>query len=466
MQTTTLEGLPGGVNLDLDDEFMYHLVEPDSWSAIQAADPDILEDERVREMLTWQREHFDRHGVLASATHFSDEFKVELYEPAIQIDELIDKLSARSLNNQFRTELRSTAEDFKRGEDSRMMIASHLARMQPIQDSLFRHGHHVFTMSEIEDKPQEFLVEPYIPLKTFTLLQGPGGVGKSIFVVWQISQLPEESVLLVGEEDPVGVSRRRLDESGADLDRVHWWNLDESPLTFPSCERKLETQIKTLGISFTVFDTITEFLDPKLKTNEADDVTQVIRSLRRVATRTNSAILGIGHSNRIDSGDSYKRIGGSVAWHNRAKSVLMLGEDPVEDDIIHLFHEKSNFSEKGVPLQFRRVGRGGTVYLEPCGQSDLEFHEVFNAKVHKPTKTEAIEPFFLEWESKLPANLTILREDFRERHPDISDVTFDRGRKTRNWVTYKIDGTHYVGTTASFKGWTPPSSSKPSPRLS
>ena len=457
-----LEVLPGGA-LDLDDEFMYHLVEPESWSAIQAADPDILEDGRVREMLTWQREHFDRHGVLASVTHFSHQFEVDLYEPGIQIDELIDKLSERSVKNQLRTELRSTAENMKTGEDSRVIMATHATRLRAIQDSYLRHdgGQCVFTMAEIKAKPQEFLVEPYIPLKTFTLLQGPGGVGKSVFTIWQISQLSEEHVLLVGEEDPVGVSRRRLQESGADLDRVHWWNLDESPLTFPSCETKLETLIKTRGIKFTIFDTITEFLDPKLKINEADDVTQVVRSLRRVATRTNSAILGIGHTNRIDSDDSYKRIGGSVAWHNRAKSVLMLGEDPVEDDMIHLFHEKSNFSEKGDPLQFRRVGHGGTVYLELCGRSDLEFREVFNAKARKPSKTEMVEPFFLEWERKLPVEIEVLRDDFNERYPDISDRTLDRGRKARNWETQNIGGIRYTGTTASFKNWTPPDASKP-----
>ena len=466
-----------------DEELLNHLAILESWHSIQAANPDIftldvaLTDEsravgydgtrpadlvRVLDVVEYQRDHFNKHGVLASVADLEDHFEIVLYEPEKHIDQLIEELESRYLKNQWKDEVRARAQDLD-DKDIRVIIGQQHRRLGELQESFLRHDGCIFSLEDVDDKPQEFLLYPYLPLGVFTLCQGQGGCGKSVLSIWMMTQV-EGDVLIIGDEDTKERVKRRCIEASIDLSRVHMWDLDRFPLTLPSGERQFEAMIRAHNVKFVVLDTATEILDPKMKGTEADDVLKVITALRRVAVRTSTAILGIGHSNRNDSGDSYKRIGGSIAWFNRSKSAMMLGEDPVEENTVHLYHTKHNYSPEGEPLVFERLAsESDEVYLELVGESELEFHEVFNPKAKKPTKTEMVVEFFDEWANRLPVELDRLRADFNERYAelDISERVLDRGRKTRCWDTKRVGGVSWIGTPASFKDWTPPGESEP-----
>lgn len=82
----------------------------------------------------------------------------------------------------------------------------------------------ILTMSDVAAEEQQFLVQPYIPVGIFTLLQGRGGVGKSLLTSYWIAELSsgripmEGDALLIGDEDAAPITRARLAAMGADLD--------------------------------------------------------------------------------------------------------------------------------------------------------------------------------------------------------------------------------------------------------
>ena len=466
--------------LDLDTEFVYYLGKPSAWQTLKGVDPEVLIADSIEanpdsgelprwsdasswEIFEWQKRHYEQHGVTASAMDLESHFGIRMCEPEIHVDELVDRLQERRARNMFKDLVRTHVHALKTIGDGRILIHNLARDSQAASAQFLRQDGCVFSMEDVEDEPQEFLLDSYLPLGVFTLLQGQGGVGKSILGIWLIQQV-EGNVLIVGDEDTKETVKRRLREAGVNLARIRMWDLERHPLSFPSGEQQFETMIKAHDIRFVILDTATEVLDAKLKGTEADDVLKVIMALRRVAARTSTAILGIGHTNRNESGESYKRIGGSIAWYNRSKSALLLGEDPNEENTVHLFHEKHNYSPEGESLEFARRARDDAdVYLELTGESELEFHEVFNARSKKPTKTEQTAEFFDEWASQLPVKLEVLRADFNERYADfdISERVLDRGRKTRGWDSQQIGATYWVGTPASFRGWTPPGESEP-----
>ena len=463
--------------LDPDQQFVYHLGEPSSWQALKDVDPAVLIAECIpahpnpettqwseassREIFEWQKRHYEQHGVGASAADLESHFGIIMSDPETHPDELVDRLYKRHATNVSRDLIRSIAQESVDAEDNRIILHKLAKESQAASAQFLRQDKCVIRMTDVEDAAQEFLLDPYLPLGVFTLLQGPGGVGKSILGIYLITMV-EGNVLIIGDEDHPKAVKRRLIEAGVDLDRVSMWDLDRHPLSFPSGEAALEERIKADDVSFVILDTVTELLDARLKGSDSDDVISVVMMLRRVAARTNTAILGIGHTNRNTSGDTQQRVGGSIQWYNRSKSALFLGEDPIEDGIVHVFHDKHNYSREGEPLQFERKAREDRdVYLDLVGESELEFAEVFNPREHKATKIERVAAFLAEWEIDCPVDLSVLRDEFGDRYPDISEETLKRGRTAANWDTQRVGATYWGGPAASFRGWTPPDSDEP-----
>jgi hypothetical protein len=95
--------------LDLDEEFMAHLVIPESWFIIQTEDVsyDLIEDEFIRAVYEYQKQHFLEEGKIATASVLADEFEIDLVEPETAINDLIGRLRVRYLKNKGREALKS-----------------------------------------------------------------------------------------------------------------------------------------------------------------------------------------------------------------------------------------------------------------------------------------------------------------------------------------------------------------------
>lgn len=99
--------------LDLDWDFIQHLANPASVEAIrnEGIQPEVLEDELAKSVLTFQIEHIREHGKAASASVIEHEFdQVTISEPQTVIADLLDRVRERYGRNEGRKVLMNLAE--------------------------------------------------------------------------------------------------------------------------------------------------------------------------------------------------------------------------------------------------------------------------------------------------------------------------------------------------------------------
>lgn len=94
--------------LDLDEDLLSHLADPESWLVLQAEglDPQLIEDDFVRDVYDWQLQHQRKHHRPATASVLADTFDLDLVEPLTAAGDLLDRLRERYANNKQRDKLR------------------------------------------------------------------------------------------------------------------------------------------------------------------------------------------------------------------------------------------------------------------------------------------------------------------------------------------------------------------------
>jgi len=122
-------------------------------------------------------------------------------------------------------------------------------------------------ISEIAAEPVQFLSAPYIPLGKIVVLQGDPGLGKTSIALtfaaalttgkplpWDAKPFGVCDVIFQSMEDGYGDTiKPRLEQLGADCDRVHVIREDEYPVTVR--DERLEQAIVKTGAKLLILDT-------------------------------------------------------------------------------------------------------------------------------------------------------------------------------------------------------------------
>jgi hypothetical protein len=90
--------------LDLDDDLLSHLADPESIRVLQAErlNPEVIEDEFVREAYQWTMRHLREHGKPPTASVLAEEFDLDLTDPLTAIGDLLPRLRERYIKNNAR----------------------------------------------------------------------------------------------------------------------------------------------------------------------------------------------------------------------------------------------------------------------------------------------------------------------------------------------------------------------------
>jgi uncharacterized protein YbjQ (UPF0145 family) len=116
--------------LDLDEELLSHLADPESFAALWAEDldPDHIVDDEVRDIYVWQCEHQRKYKKPATAAVLADEFDLELREPETVIGDLIERLTERWLRNNVRGEMEKVSDAYKEDPLKAVEVMSDVSR--------------------------------------------------------------------------------------------------------------------------------------------------------------------------------------------------------------------------------------------------------------------------------------------------------------------------------------------------
>jgi hypothetical protein len=162
-------------------------------------------------------------------------------------------------------------------------------------------------------------------------------------------------VLMATAEDSVTATViPRLIAAGADLDLVHFIDLHEgglpAVLDLAAHIEGLRRAVRSTGAKALMIDPLVSFLDG-MDSHKDQSVRRAMAPLANLAADEEIAVVGLIHLNKRDSHDALSRVSGSVAFTALARSVLVLGADRHEDDVLHLVHAKSNLSRHAPSLR-------------------------------------------------------------------------------------------------------------------
>jgi len=228
---------------------------------------------------------------------------------------------------------------------------------------------HTITADQLKSKRIEWFLPERIPLRTFCLLEGEGGLGKSLIALDLLARgsrgakMPDGSPgigkfksLFFASEDNTSILKQRLQAAGADLTQITLVSSVQvadswAPFTLPNHVEALEEKIVRTGARFVYIDSLFDTLALGLDTNKARDVRAALSPLRDVANRTGAVILATRHVNKTPGRASTRGLG-SADFVNVARAVLSVAIHPSESEKRLVSVAKQNYGKPCDSLAF------------------------------------------------------------------------------------------------------------------
>jgi putative DNA primase/helicase len=201
--------------------------------------------------------------------------------------------------------------------------------------------HQSLLLSAIAAQRIKWLMPGLVPLRALTLLGGAGGLGKSTFAMRLAADLsrgrlledgePGTTLIVSAEDTAAEILRPRAQAADADLERIRHYHVpleQGGMLVLPGDFAEFERVITDVAPRLVVIDPIVASLDLQVDSHRDQDVRSVLGQLARLADEHELAVLSVVHLNKTPSRDAYFRIGGSTAFYNACRSVLLVTPDP------------------------------------------------------------------------------------------------------------------------------------------
>jgi hypothetical protein len=284
---------------------------------------------------------------------------------------------------------------------------------------------------EVHPRQVRWLLPGLIPLKTITLVAGVGGLGKSTWLAGVAARVSQgevggrpANVLLVSFEDTAAeVLRPRVEAAGGNLSRIYEvvvGELEIDPLRLPRDLVDLEALIAESHARLVVIDPIVAALDTAIDAHKDQHVRVILAKLAGLAEHHRCAVVLVGHLNKAPSREAYLRIGGSTAFYNAARSVVLVTRDRAnEPDLRLIAQEKANYARR----------------------KPVERHRIEEIALPMTTDAETGEPIITS------------RMVFVEIADDIDDAEVLAPRESATTNTREAEATRFLGAELAGGGW-------------
>lgn len=194
--------------------------------------------------------------------------------------------------------------------------------------------------TSVKTEKVDWLIDQWIPRNTLTLLAGREGIGKSTIACGWVADFTKQgmNVAYLNTEDSRSFTvKPRIQAAGADMSRVFFIDVTtetggEGVLRLPDDTQLLAEAFAENNIGFVVLDAAKSSMNPKLDGYKDDHVRQFLEPLIKLADAHKISILGLVHFGKASANDSGKRVIGSIAWSQIARSVLSAAADKEAGD--------------------------------------------------------------------------------------------------------------------------------------
>lgn len=218
--------------------------------------------------------------------------------------------------------------------------------------------------SEIRPQRVTWLWEDRIPAGEITLTAGLGGIGKSTYHAWMVSEVtqgrlpgvyhgtPKSAIICASEDSWERTIVPRLIAAGADLDRVYRVDVVEAEenvrLILPADIDMLADEIQRNDVALLSLDPLMPLISNTIDTHKDAEVRRALEPLSGLADLTACAVLGNAHFNKGMRADPMMRLTGSAAFGQVVRAVLAFAHDPDSDTSV-ISQAKNNLGHLDLP---------------------------------------------------------------------------------------------------------------------
>jgi RecA-family ATPase len=305
------------------------------------------------------------------------------------------------------------------------------------------------------------LTYPYLPCGKIVNLQGDPDLGKTTIALafaaalttgtplpWEDKPFGVCNVIFQSMEDGYGDTiRPRLENLGADCDRVHVINESEYPLTLT--DARLEQAIVKTGAKLAILDPLAQYMGAEMC---GAGVRPIMTRLAEMAKRTNCCILLINHLNKKGGKAAYRGLG-AIDITAVARSVLTVGKLPNDDEMRAFVHSKSNLAPAGSSQAYGFDEISGFTWLGEC---EVTLDELLEGKAKEPktdTQKDAAMSFLQDVLAECDVPSTELMRMANARN--ITEITLRRAKKAIGVKSYQSGGAWYCSLSGSDAHQTP-----------
>jgi putative DNA primase/helicase len=207
--------------------------------------------------------------------------------------------------------------------------------------------------ADVHARPVRWLLDGLVPMGKLSVLAGAPGLGKSTWTTLLAAKvsLGEARGDMVGErgnvliasaeDDPEDTIKPRLLAAGAECEAVYLMDVrhtDENGQVLPGIVQlpqdvgQIERAVRDHGVHLVILDPVAAFLDAGHSAYREQEVRAALTPLKTMAERTGCAVVALMHLNKTQGADPLVRIANSGAFTALARSVMVFGADPEDED--------------------------------------------------------------------------------------------------------------------------------------
>lgn len=231
------------------------------------------------------------------------------------------------------------------------------------------HGGMIPCLGDVEPVNTRWLVKGYFPMGAVSVVAGPGGVGKGVFMAGVVAAVttgrptmlfPDAAVaqgnvlVLTSEDDPGMSLAPRMIAAEADMRRVFYatpgwyWQQKKKKLVIGASLFEL---IDELHPALVIIDPLRSFLEGNAAAN-GDVMRRALDILQEKALADQFSVVIVSHMVKKAGDDARMLLAGSGELWNAARSVTILGRLPMDESVTYVTQEKLNVGTKARSILF------------------------------------------------------------------------------------------------------------------
>jgi hypothetical protein len=312
-------------------------------------------------------------------------------------------------------------------------------------------------VSDVRQRPVEWLWQSRIALGKLTLLFGDPGLGKSLLTIFISAVVtrggswpdggtpaPMGDVLILSAEDALeDTIAPRLDRAGANTKKViavraiRWRDATgkarERSVTLDDTEILDDMMAENPGVKLIIVDPVTAYLGTDTDSHKNSDVRALLGGLSRLAEKYNVAVVVVSHMNKGGGGHAIYRATGSLAFVAAARAAWLVERDKADPSRRLFLAVKNNLAPEQSGLAFTMVD--GRIVFEDAPV----YTRADDALADEPPATPGPKPearnAACEWLQELLADGPIPVGD--DKKPEPGTVRAEAQEAALSWATVR-----------------------------